>query len=690
MRRIIVLCFIFTAVLHVSAMAADSMPPFGGVGEIVTQPPSAPQPVQPSASRASADSMPKAGELAFNFDDADIYEVIRAFTDILNINYVVDPNVRGKVTVHTTGSLKKEDMFSIFFQILEANGLTAVKDGNIYNIVSIKDASRLPAAPHVGSISDRSSSGERMVIQIIPLNYISSEEMAKLLAPFVSGGGAVVSHKQPNTLVVADKDSNIRKILRLIQAFDVNFFEKSGYRFYLLEHSDAEEMAKLCTDVFGIGDANKDQVKFIAISRLNTVLAVSANPGIFSRVEEVIRQADIAGDKAQPRIHVYSVKNGEAEELAELLNSVFSETPSEKKESDKTIKETEKKEVKKDDSAIKSLFPGSNTTLSSSKKTGTTKKSEKKSGTAGTIILRNGMRITPDTVRNALIIEAAPKDYRMIADILEKIDVLPRQVLIRVVVAEITLNVENKLGVEWSYVRGNGGTPDTSVLKGAIGSPGVTDFAAFSGLKFMIGEDNRWGATLSALASDGKVNILSTPSVLASDNKEANIEISDEIPIPDTQYQYQNTLNPSLQTSIQYRNTGVILTVTPHINEFGLVSMDVKQEVSEVKDQTIRVGNLDASAFFKRSLETSLTVKDGQTIVLGGLIKEKKSNTVTGVPCLTSIPVVQYLFGTKSHKDDKTELIVLITPQVISSLDDVDAVTREFKSKVDRITHEAE
>jgi general secretion pathway protein D len=533
-----------------------------------------------------------------------------------------------------------------------------------------------------------------MVIQIIPLNYISSEEMAKLLAPFVSGGGAIVSHKQPNTLVVADKDSNIRKILRLIQAFDVNFFEKSGYRFYLLEHADAEDMAKLCTDVFGTGDANKDQVKFIAISRLNTVLAVSANPGIFSKIEEVIRQADVAGDKAEPKIHVYSVKNGEAGEIAELLNSVFSETPSEKKESDKTIKETEKKEVKKDESAMKSLFPGSTTTSSSAKKTGTTKKSDKKSGTgtSGTMILRNGMRVTPDTVRNALIIEAAPKDYHMIADILEKIDMLPRQVLIRVMVAEITLNIENKLGVEWSYVRGSGGTPDTSVLKGAIGSPGVTDFAAFSGLKFMIGEDKRWGATLSALASDGKVNILSTPSVLASDNKEANIEISDEIPVPDTQVQYPSsyTATQSTTTSIQYRNTGVILTVTPHINEFGLVSMDVKQEVSELKDQTITIGSLEASAFFKRSVETSLTVRDGQTIVLGGLIKEKKSNTVTGIPCLTSIPVVQYLFGTKTQKSDKTELIVLITPQVITSLDDVDAVTQEFKTKVDRIRHEAE
>ncbi|HAO19068.1 MAG TPA: hypothetical protein DCQ37_00320, partial [Desulfobacteraceae bacterium] len=397
-----------------------------------------------------------------------------------------------------------------------------------------------------------------------------------------------------------------------------------NYRFYPLERTDAEDMAKICTDIFGTGDAAKDQAKFVAIARLNTLLAISANPGIFARIEEVIRNTDMSGDKAEPGIYVYPVKNSEAGELSELLNSVFSETSSEK--ADKTGKDTEKvKETKKDD-PIKNLFPTAATTKKeSSKKSG--KKAAKTA--SGTTTLRGGMRITADETRNALIIEASPKDYRMVAGILEKIDVLPRQVLIRVTVAEITLNTKTQLGVEWSYVKGAGGTPSTSLLQGSIGSKD------FSGLKFMIGEDARWGATLSALASEGKVNILSTPTILASDNKEANIEVSDEVPVASAQYEYQNTaVTPLLQTNIQYRNTGVILTVTPHINEFGLVSMDIKQEVSELKDQPVNVGGSDYPAFFKRTVDTSLTVKNGQTIVIGGLIKEKKSDTMSGVPCL--------------------------------------------------------
>ena len=677
-------CCIVCTVLSYPAFAAEPVPVFGifGGGAAATPPPAPPQPKPPDSapSPSTGVDLSKAGQIAFNFDDADIYEVIRTIADVLNINYIVDPNVRGKVTVHTAGSLKREDLFSVFFQVLEANGLTAIKDGNLYNIVSIKDASRLPAAPHSGRSGDKLGIGERMMIQVIPLTYISSEEMGKLLAPFVSGGGAIVSHKSPNTLVVADKDTNIRKILKLVQSFDINLFEKVNYRFYPLERTDAEDMAKICTDIFGTGDAAKDQAKFVAIARLNTLLAISSNPGIFAKIEEVIRNTDMSGDKAEPGIYVYPVKNSEAGELSELLNSVFSETSSEK--ADKTGKDTEKvKETKKDD-PIKNLFPTAATTKKeSSKKSG--KKAAKTA--SGTTTLRGGMRITADETRNALIIEASPKDYRMVAGILEKIDVLPRQVLIRVTVAEITLNTKTQLGVEWSYVKGAGGTPSTSLLQGSIGSKD------FSGLKFMIGEDARWGATLSALASEGKVNILSTPTILASDNKEANIEISDEVPVASAQYQYQSTaMDPLLQTNIQYRNTGVILTVTPHINEFGLVSMDIKQEVSELKDQPVKVGGSDYPAFFKRTVDTSLTVKNGQTIVIGGLIKEKKSDTMSGVPCLGSIPVIQYLFGKKTKKDEKTELIVLITPQVIASSDDVDAVSQEFKDKVGKIRKEAE
>jgi general secretion pathway protein D len=193
----------------------------------------------------------------------------------------------------------------------------------------------------------------------------------------------------------------------------------------------------------------------------------------------------------------------------------------------------------------------------------------------------------------------------------------------------------------------------------------------------------RWAATVSAMASEDKVDILSSPSVLASDNKEARINVSTEIPVASTEYTYDSSDSNLLQTNIQYRNTGVILSVTPHINEYGLVSMDVSQEVSEAAEQ-VDIGNGETrQSFFNRSVNTTLTVKNGQTIVIGGLIRETKSDGVAGLPCLGQVPVLKYLFGRISSSVDKTELIIFITPKVIATLEDVDIVSEEFRKRID-------
>jgi len=227
--------------------------------------------------------------------------------------------------------------------------------------------------------------------------------------------------------------------------------------------------------------------------------------------------------------------------------------------------------------------------------------------------------------------------------------------------------------MNWEYVRGSGNKPSTALLSGSLGN---------DGLSYVLGQADRWTNVLQALATESKVNLLSAPSVLASDNKEAKIDISTEIPVASAQYQYDAGTEPVLQTNIQYRNTGVILSVTPHINEFGLVSMDISQEVSNQLENNVQVGNDSLPAFFKRSVQTSLTVRHGQTIVIGGMIKETKNRGFSGLPCLGSLPIVQYLAGKKIQSSEKTELIILITPRVISNLEDVDAVTEAFKSRM--------
>jgi general secretion pathway protein D len=603
------------------------------------------------------------GQIVLNFDDASLYEVIRTLAELLKINYIVDPNVRGKVTIHTAGALRQSDLFPVFFQILEANGLTALKEGSLYNITGLKDAPRLPILSRHGRKREELPPGQRVIMQIIPLKHISAEEITKLLTPFVSSEGTIISHDPSNTLLIVDKGINILKVLRLVDVFDIDLFEKVTHQFYTLNYMDAEEMATLLNNILSSYDkSERADMKLIAINRLNMILAVGQNLKLFKKIEGFIKTLDIPSDMSQPKIYVYSVKNGKADELTELLNKIFShKNGSEKKSGGDTQKTAEKTEPKASSNPF-AMKPVKN------------KRDEKGAAyeageAAGSGTLKGEIKVTADAIRNALIIEAVPSDYRIIENILNRLDVLPRQVLIEVVIAEISLDESTELGVEWSYLKGSGDL-STSLLSASMGS---------SGLQYLIGQTDRWTHALSTLASENKVNILSSPSVLASDNVEAKINISTEVPVVSSTYAL--TESSLVSTNIQYRSTGVILTVTPHINENGLVSMEINQEVSD-QSENVQAGGESYPSFFERSVNTTLTVKHNQTIVMGGLIKENKSDGKTGVPILNRIPILGFLFGKKSASITKAELIILITPRVITSLEDVDAVTEEFKKKV--------
>lgn len=610
----------------------------------------------------------EAGQIVLNFDDADLCEVIRTIAELLNINYIVDSNVRGKVTIHTAGGLRKEDILPVFFQILEVNGLTAIKEGSLHKIVKLKDAPRMLITSRFGYKEEAVPPVERIIIQIIPLKFISAREMIKLLTPFISADGTILSHGDSNTLLVVDKGLNILKVLRLVEVFDVNVFEKVNYEFYPLENTDAEEVAKVIKEIFSSYlTPHKEDIKIIAIDHLNTLLVISTYSQAFKKVREFIRQLDVADEEVEPRIYVYSVKNGEAEDLGNLLNQVFADGSSAK-----GVKDLTKKKAKTAPS--RNPFSRKTKEAKSEKASEAQKKSVSigKTETTGLSTLKGEINITADKIRNALIIAAIPSDYRVIENILKQIDVLPRQVLIEVTIAEISLDESTELGIEWTYLKGPGSL-GTSLLDASLGS---------SGFRYTIGMADRWTSALAFLASQDKVNILSSPSVLASDNKEAKIDISTEIPVASTEYKiYESGEEPVLETTIEYRDTGVLLSVTPHINERGLVTMDINQEVSE-QSQYVGVADKEYPSFYKRSVNTTLTVKHAQTIVIGGLIKETKSEGSAGAPWLSKIPIIRYLFGKEKKSVSKTELIILISPYVIVNLEDVDAVTEEFKSKI--------
>jgi len=611
-------------------------------------------------------------KIVLNFDNADLYAVIATIAELLGINYIVDPNVKGKVTINTAGGLYKKDLFIVFLQILEVNGLTAIKEGSLYRIVQLKDSPRMPIDSRLGLEGEDIPPMDRIIIQIIPLKFISAEEMTKLVMPFISAGGTIVSNTASNTLLVVDKGLNILKILRLVETFDINMLERVYYRFYSVKYLDAEDVAKTLSDFSSsYGQVGNVFVKFIPIIRLNTLFVVSTTPLVFEKIEDILGQIDVIDKEVAPKIYVYFVKNGQAKDLSELLDKVFGKkSPSEEKKKraggaarikGNPLSAERVKERKAEEAAAKAKEAAKETAKE------TSAVAEGRGEGAGTLTAE--INITPDEIRNALIIEAIPSDHRIIEDILNRIDVLPRQVLIEATIAEITHDSSIELGMDWAF--GSGAALGRATFAASLGG---------GGLKYSIGVTNKWYAELNALAKKGVVNVISSPHVLASDNKEAKIDVSREVPVATGQTAVSAGTTIST-TAIEYRDTGVILSVTPHINERGLVTMDISEEVSDL-DEEVNVADQNYPSFFKRTVNTTLTIRHGQTIVIGGLIRDKQEEDTSGVPCLIDIPVFRYIFGKDKKKTKKIELIVLITPRVVNNLDDVDAVTQEFKQKV--------
>ena len=600
--------------------------------------------------------------VSFDFDGADLESVIRVMADFLEINYVIDPGIAGKVTIHTAGLLKDADVFPVFYQTLEVNGLTAVREGNVYRITRLKDAARLPIAARLKENMADIPPEERIVLQLIPLEFISAQEITKIITPFISAEGLIVSGGTSNMLVVVDKGINILKILQLVDVFDVSVFEKINYRFYPVNNADVEDLSKALEEILLLADdSGKSAVKLIPLKWLSTLLVVSSIPDVFNQAEQLIRQMDVPSQGAQPQIYVYSVKNGMAVDLGDTLRAIFNGGGS-------TIGGSQRESVPTNPFAKGAAEKEAPSAPESEKSVVGERPAASANGPSA--MLHGEVKITDDQIRNMLIIEALPKDYKIVEGILERLDVLPRQVLIDVVIAEVTLGKGTELGIEWTFKKED--WSDTGSLSAVIGG---------SGLQYAMGLSEKWQAALHALADDSKLNIISSPSVLASDNKAAKIDVTTEVPIPSTNYTYVNDGNNLLETSVEYRDTGVILEVTPHINEYGLVTMDISQEVSNV-GSLIKVAGQDYYSFDRKKILTCLTVKHNQSIVIGGLISNERKNASSGVPWLTRIPIIRWLTGTETKKESRSELIVMITPHVITSLKDVDAVSDEFRKKV--------
>jgi general secretion pathway protein D len=631
--------------------------------------------------------------VVFNFDNADIYEVIRVMGEILKIHYIVDPKVKGLVNIHTSGQISAEDVFPIFQSILRLNGATAVKKDGIYEIVPLSDAKKLPVPLSTTLEPGKSPSQERYTIQIVSLKYIPVTEVSKMIKPFLSDGADIVEHPPNNILIIGDLASNVKKSVEIINLFDLDIFTDLRVRIYPLLNSDVNEVAKEMERIFASFEVSTKSgrgvgITFTPIARINSLLAVSSIPNIFEKVEGWLKELDkIPTEGTKYSVFVYYVQNAKAKDLAEVLKQIYVTTKDKKGEY--------KDKVTEQPTYPRGVKPPTTPSL-------TTPPKEE-----GGAVPEGEVNIVVDETNNALVIRAFSRDYKNIIETIKKLDIYPRQVLIEVLLAEISLDDTNKFGVEWSrFITSNPPIAQQGVLGALPPADPFSTALTGAGLRYSIVElGGRLSAAINLAAAEDRLKVISSPHIIASNNKEAKIQVGSSQPILTTTYAYGATSTSSvagvvsstspstgvIEGTIEYKDIGIIIAVTPRISDGGLVSLEISIEKSTVNISAVPLGNLqNVPVFGKKTAKTILAVIEGQTIVIGGLIEESKEKISKGIPLLSKIPILGGLFGFQEYDKKRTELILLMTPHIITDHIQSRSVTEEFKERVEGIKKELE
>lgn len=586
-------------------------------------------------------------ELAF--DNADLYEVLDAtLYELFKVNYMVDPSLRTKVTFHISGHYTRSQFINILNDTLQLSSIAIVRGpGEIFKIVRRPMSAGVANAPFV----NEGESGVGDITRMIRLRYLSAAAALKNVRAFLSRGAILTENTVTNSLIITDTPDNIDKAAAILSALDVPFFEDISWRLFSVAEVDASDLAKDLDTVFKTGGLfdrpgiDKGAFQIIPLKTMNALLVVSKWPSIMTLIEKWVNVMDHADDSGT-NVFVYFVQNGAASELADILKQVYGSSAGTKSGKVAIVTPTKK--------------PAETGGMSVSDVSGK-------------------VEIIPDETNNAIVIKASARDYALIMKVLKSLDIVPRQVLIDVMVAEISLSGSVEYGVEWFLQGRTSGYTIQGVLDQKASRPIDTPLGTATGFTYAVYNPvDFMRGLIHALGEDSDVKILSSPNILAVDNKEATIEVGEEVPTVTGQVT-DAASGTTITNTVQYRKTGIILKVTPHINTGGLVKMEVSQEVSEKGEFD---SALQSYSILNRRAVTSLVVEDGQTIVIGGLMKSKKNTSQSGVPFLRNIPILGYLFGGGKREAEKTELILLITPHVITNRTQADAITKEFSEKV--------
>ncbi len=619
--------------------------------ETRTQPrpvPAEEKPVQekatPKAEKAPQTPKPDDRYVTIDFDDVDITLFIKFISELTGKNFVVDKAVKGKVTIISPTKITVEEAYRVFESVLEVHGYTTVPAGKIIKIVPAVAARGKDIETRLRE--EAITPEDKVVTQLVPLRYADPNELKKLFAPLISKSSVIVSYPPTGMLIVTDVQSNIRRLLSIIEAIDVPGIGEE-ISVVPLEYATASLMAKSLNEVFqkrvaGAKRAAPDVpvIKIVPDDRTN-VLIILASEDDTTKIAQLIGLLDKETPRGEGDIHVYYLQNANAEDLAKVLMAIPTQ---------------DAKAPKKGEAPL----------------------------------ISKEVQIVPDKATNSLVITAKKEDFLVLESVIGKLDIARRMVYIEALLMEVSMNKDFKLGVQWELAETVGSHKGRDVA--AFGASLVGDALTPLGTGFSLGvlgeainisgvEFPSIAAVIKAVETDTDVNILSTPQIMTTDNEEAEIVVAKNIPFQ-TRVETSTEITGREFSTFEYRDVGVTLNITPQISQERFVRLKISEEVSQVIDEESALG---LPTTLKRVAKTTVIVKDGHTVVIGGLIDRTTTEGATKTPCLGDIPGFGWLFKAVSDRDDRQNLYFFLTPHIVENPQEAKSLYQEKKEELDRI-----
>ncbi|MGE3622850.1 MAG: type II secretion system secretin GspD [Bdellovibrionales bacterium] len=618
------------------------------------------------------------GDVTLDFANAELRDFLRVVLgETLGLNYTVDPSAQGTITLETAQPIRRELVFPTMESTLRLNGLAIVNTDGLYRVLPAAGASRESGLMNVSRFG--------YTVKAVPLRYVSAPDMQQAIETLVPQGSILRVDAMRNMLLVAGSERDVANTIDTIRAFDIDSLNGLSFGLFPVKNASAKSIHLELQKVFA-GTPVGNMVRIVPIDRLNAILVSSQQQLYIDNIEEWISRLDRVGESDEKRLYVYYVQNGRAADLATVLSRVL------RREANVPVIKNTPSALPPDLASTISqtalaLPSGSLTPPGSALGAMNNADAMPKPAAApvaGVDALpddtggddrrpRANVQITADEVNNAIIIMGSPQDYRLIESALQKLDVTPLQVLIEATISEVRLTNDLRYGVQYFFSSGQHTVSQIEDAQGVLG-------ASFPGFNYIFTSGNRAQIILNMLEGMTNVKMLASPQLLVLNNQSARIQVGDQVPIATQSAVSTVTSTAPVVNSIQYKDTGVSLRVTPRVNAGGMVLMDITQEVSSVSKTTS--STLDSPTIQQRLITSSVAVRDGETIALGGLIRDSQTTGKTGIPGLSQIPVVGALFGVDEDSRDRTELLALITPHVISNAATAQDVTEELRRKV--------